>query len=102
MNMQSLTTLVNELQAKGYGPDKAVSERSLRSDYALPDWVGVPPAFVRLLNEQLGTITVGPEIDPPRHDGPPPGRNDSTTEAEPDIFDLFVGMLGGYSKKNDS
>lgn len=95
-----IQSLVSELESKGYGAGRPVSEMTLRSDYRLPGWVAIPPAFVELLNEHLETITVGPEIPDPRpKDTGQAGGTNSPQEGEPDIFDLFVGMLGGYSKK---
>ena len=92
--MNVFQTLIEELQAKGYGPGTPVSERSLRQDYTLPSWVGVPPDFVTLLNEHLGTVTVGPEPSQPKDTTS--GQSASPSEAEPDIFNMFVDVLGGF------
>lgn len=88
MNLQSI---VEEIRAKGFGPDKPVTESSLRQVYGLPSWVIVPPLFVELVNEHLGTITVGPEQEETPPDPSPDGSG-------PDIFDIFIDLLGGVTK----
>jgi hypothetical protein len=102
----TIQDLVLQLQSKGYGAGRPITESSLRRDYSLPDWVGVPPAFVTLVNEHLETITVGPEQPDPRQndtqssqDAPPAGQKASPDDSGPDIFDLFVGVLGGFSDR---
>ena len=97
MTTRTIQSLVDELAQKGLS---TVSEDSLRQLYHLPDWVSVPPAFVELLNEHLSTITVGPEVAdrPESSEGEKPS-SDSTSGAGPDIFDIFIGLLGGSSKK---
>ena len=96
----TIQSLVTELESKGYGAGRPVSEMTLRSDYKLPGWVAITPAFVELLNEHLETITVGPEVPDPRQNESGQSASGGSPQSEdPDIFDIFVGMLGGYSKK---
>lgn len=97
MTTNTIQSLVDELTAKGY---RSVSENDLRHAYRLPPWVAVPPAFVELLNEHLSTITVGPEVaDSPESSGGEKNPSDSTSDQGPDIFDIFIDLLGGTSKK---
>lgn len=88
MNIQAIA---EEIRAKGFGPDKPVSEASLRQAYTLPSWVMIPPIFVQLVNEHLSTITVGPE----QEETPPEPSPDGS---EPNILDIFLDLLGGVKK----
>lgn len=91
----TIQSLVTELESKGYGADRPVSETTLRSDYQLPRWVAITPAFVELLNEHLSTITVGPEVPDPRQNESGQSASGSSSQGDDfDIYDLFTGALG--------
>lgn len=75
----TIQDLCDEFRAKGLeGP---LTDQWLRATFSLPTWVAIPPAFLTLCNEHLGTVEMPPEDD----------SQDGTGE---DIFSLFLGVLG--------
>lgn len=99
--MNPIQSLAEELTSKGYGPGNPISETILRREYALPSWVGVPPAFVTLVNEHLGTVTVGPEQETTGQNDPPPGQKASPDDDGPGILDLLFGIAEGLGGSRD-
>ncbi len=94
----TIQDIAAELESKGY---RTVTEPDLRQVYSLPNWVAIPPLFVQLLNEHLGTVTVGPEQETTEPPNPPPQGRKKASPNKPinDIFDLagaiFQGALSG-------